>query len=143
MPITSSISKTSIRPIVQLNNVRAREISKKPIYMVKKESFWDKKTVVTKPKTPYLKPEFKPHNESNSKTFSLKIFSNKQRLSNKKNSAKLNKIQPSEFYIDETVGNKKRKALKIVLITVGVVLICLALLTLLLFKDISLVAKSL
>lgn len=145
MSLTSSISKTSIRPVVQLNTVRPRMFSKKLVPIVQKESFWNKKSVITKPKKPFTKPEFKVQDKLEPKKFSMNIFSNEKKTTDKKESNKPNKssiILPSQFYINEDQNTQRNRALKIFLITFSLIATCALLLTLLLFKDISAISKT-
>lgn len=142
MPSTSSISKTSIRPVVQLNSVKPRMFSKNLVPIVQKESFWNKKNVITKPKKPFVRPEFKAQDRSDPKKFSMNIFSTEKKSTDKKESNKSNTILPSQFYINEDPKSQRNKVMKIFMIVFGVVVVCIVLLALLLFKDISLVAKT-
>ncbi|MEI6728227.1 MAG: hypothetical protein WCK98_01150 [bacterium] len=143
MPSTSSISKTSIRPVVHLNSVKPGMFSKKLIPAVEKESFWNKKIVVTKPTKPFTRPEFKVKDKkSDTKKFSINIFSTEKKTTDKKEVNKSNAILSSQFYINEDPKSQRNKVVKIFMFVFAVVVVCVALLALLLFKDISSIAKT-
>ena len=141
MPSTSSISKTSIRPVVQLNSVKPRMFSKKLVPIVQKESFWNKKNVVTKPKKPFTRPEFKAPDKSTAQKFSMNIFLPEKKPTDKKKPNISNIILHSQFYINEEPKSRRNKAVKIFMIAFGVVIVCVTLLALLLLNDISSIAK--